>query len=265
MKNYKNYLIVLLVCIAVTIIMQSDKLGIIDKPKQIFVIVHGATGGGWAWKDVGNKLTSRGHTVYRPTLTGLGERVHLASPDIDLSTHINDVVNLIKFEGLGKVVLVGHSYGGMVITGVMNSLPERVEHATFLDAAVPDDGMSAIDIWSDLPSKNWVKDGLVYFPWIGETEAFPRDVPQSYKTFTEPVTFSDPDAINIPGTFIAFIAADQDVEIRKREASWQRAVARNWTIRTLKSDHNANLSHPEELVNIIEEAVRLDKSYSSQQ
>ena len=111
-----------------------------------FVIVHGATGGGWDWKTVDRKLSAKGHTVYRPTLTGLGEKHHLINADVGLTTHIDDVVNTIMFEQLENVVLVGHSYGGMVITGVMNRIPEKIHHATFLDAAVPDDGMSAMDV-----------------------------------------------------------------------------------------------------------------------
>src|SRR5436190_9278884 len=107
--------------------------------KYTFVVVHGATAGGWEWKSTGKFLTDDGHTVYRATLTGLGEREHLNSPDIDLQTHINDVVNLILYEDLHDVVLTGHSYGGMVITGVIDRIPERIRHVVFLDAAVPDD------------------------------------------------------------------------------------------------------------------------------
>ena len=108
--------------------------------RQTFVLVHGATAGGWEWKRTGEFLTADGHTVYRPTLTGLGEREHLNSTEVDLQTHIDDVVNLILFEDLHDVVLTGHSYGGMVVTGVMDRIPERLRHVVFLDAAVPDDG-----------------------------------------------------------------------------------------------------------------------------
>ena len=115
--------------------------------KYTFVLVHGATAGGWEWKSTGKFLTDDGHTVYRATLTGLGEREHLNSPDIDLQTHINDVVNLILYEDLHDVVLTGHSYGGMVITGVIDRIPERIRHVVYLDAAVPDDGMSIWDLF----------------------------------------------------------------------------------------------------------------------
>ena len=103
--------------------------------KYTYVVVHGATAGGWEWKRAGQFLTADGHTVYRATLTGLGERMHLNSPEIDLRTHVDDVVNLILFEDLHDVVLTGHSYGGMVITGVMDRVPDRIRHVVFLDAA----------------------------------------------------------------------------------------------------------------------------------
>ena len=117
--------------------------------KQTFVLVHGATAGAWEWKRTGQFLADDGHTVYRATLTGLGEREHLNSPDIDLQTHINDVVNLILFEDLHDVVLTGHSYGGMVVTGVMDRIPERIRHVVFLDAAVPQDGQSIWDLFGN--------------------------------------------------------------------------------------------------------------------
>ena len=115
--------------------------------KYPYVVVHGATAGGWEWKQAGKFLSDDGHTVYRATLTGLGERMHLNSAEIDLETHIKDVVNLILFEDLTDVVLTGHSYGGMVVTGVMDRVPERIRHVVFLDAAVPDDGMSLWDLF----------------------------------------------------------------------------------------------------------------------
>ena len=92
-----------------------------------FVIVHGAWGGGWAFREVDRLLTADGHKVYRPTLTGQGEKVHLATRDTNLTTHVTDIVNVILFEDLHDVVLVGHSYGGMVITGVMDRVPQPLK------------------------------------------------------------------------------------------------------------------------------------------
>lgn len=222
-----------------------------EQPQYTFVLVHGSAGGGWDWRTMDEILTAEGHTVYRPTLTGLGERVHLSSPDIDLTTHINDVINLILFEDLQDIVLVGHSYGGVVITGVMDRVPERIGHAVFLDALVPADGMSVEDLRGDDPSWYRVEDGMMHFFWLDPDAPLPRDVPQSLKTYTEPVSFDNPAALKLPATFIAFIGPDQTVEQRSAEPSWRRAEERNWTIQTLASDHNAQRSHPQELARML--------------
>lgn len=223
-----------------------------ENPPYTFVLVHGASGGGWDWKTMDHLLTGRGHVVYRPTLTGLGEKVHLSSPEIDLTTHVTDIANVILFENLSEVILVGHSYGGMVITGVMDRIPQRISHAVFLDAAVPDDATSATDLWPSIAPDHDVVDGIVYFSWLDPDRPVPGDVPQSLKTFTEPVSFNNPDALKIPATYIAFIAEGQTVQARSSETSWKNAEARGWTIRTLESDHNAQRSHPEELAELLE-------------
>ena len=104
-----------------------------------FVLVHGAWHGGWCWLRVADRLRSNGHKVFTPTLTGLGERSHLLRPDIDIGTHITDVVNVIKWERLTDVVLCGHSYGGFVISGVAEMMAEAIRSIVFLDAFVPRD------------------------------------------------------------------------------------------------------------------------------
>jgi pimeloyl-ACP methyl ester carboxylesterase len=112
-----------------------------------FVLVHGAWHGGWCWTRVAPRLRAKGHEVFTPTLTGLGERIHLASDDIDLATHVADVVNLLEFENLHDVVLVGHSYGGFVITGVVDNAAERLKRVVYLDAFVPPKGgVSTVDM-----------------------------------------------------------------------------------------------------------------------
>jgi pimeloyl-ACP methyl ester carboxylesterase len=221
---------------------------------ETFVIVHGATGGGWDWKTIDDLLSADGHTVYRPTLTGLGERMHLSSPNIDLTTHINDIANVILFEDLDDLVLVGHSYGGMVISGVMNLVPERIKHVVFLDAAVPNDGMSAEDLWGEITLPHKVIDGIIHFSWLNEDIPRPRDVPQSLRTYTESVSLNNPVALELPATFVAFVNPGQTLEDRRKDPSWQNAELRGWTIRTLDSDHNAQRSHPRELADLLEES-----------
>ena len=109
-----------------------------NNPKPTCVLVHGAWGGGWDWKHVDALLTADGYQVYRPTLTGQGEHSNLASTNMDLDTHIQDIVNVILWEDLHDVVLVGHSYGGMVITGVADRVPGRIRRLVYVDALLPD-------------------------------------------------------------------------------------------------------------------------------
>src|SRR5205807_2556337 len=105
-----------------------------------FVLVHGSWHGGWCWRRVADRLERGGHKVYTPTLTGLGERVHLLTASVDLNTHITDVVNVIKFENLSNIVLVGHSYAGCVISGVAEQMLPAIASIVFVDAFLPQDG-----------------------------------------------------------------------------------------------------------------------------
>jgi pimeloyl-ACP methyl ester carboxylesterase len=114
--------------------------------QSTFVLVHGAWYGGWCYARVAQRLTAAGHRVFTPTLTGLGERAHLYSRSIDLTTHITDIVNVIKWERLENFVLVGHSYGGMVVTGVADSMPEKIASLVYLDAFLPGDNQSLHDL-----------------------------------------------------------------------------------------------------------------------
>src|SRR4051794_36628721 len=102
-----------------------------------FVLVHGGSHGGWCWTKLTPLLRTAGHDVFAPTLTGLGERVHLLSRDVGLSTHITDITHVLEYEDLRDVVLVGHSYAGMVITGVAAQIPDRLRHLVYLDACFP--------------------------------------------------------------------------------------------------------------------------------
>ncbi|WP_299870775.1 alpha/beta fold hydrolase [uncultured Cocleimonas sp.] len=225
-----------------------------NSEKYTFVIVHGATGGGWDWKTVAQHLTAKGHIVYRPTLTGLGEKYHLASPEISLTTHINDVVNTIIFERLDNIILVGHSYGGMVLTGVMNRIPQRIRHVTFVDAMVPDDGMSMIDVKPLKPSYK-VINGMIHFPWLKFDKPYPRDVIQSLKSYTEPVSYINPAAKRLNATYLAFVPKGMSEEKRSRDVSWQRAKERGWTIRTFKGNHVVYRKKPAEFSTVLLETV----------
>src|SRR5262245_35158330 len=109
---------------------------------KTFVLVHGAWHGGWCWRRVTDLLEKKGHKVFTPTMTGLGERSHLIDPKINLATHITDIVNVIKWEGLKDIVLVGHSYGGSVVSGVAEQAGDAIGSIVFLDAFLPENGDS---------------------------------------------------------------------------------------------------------------------------
>ena len=115
-------------------------------PGHNFVLVHGAWHGGWCWRRVADRLVAKGHRVFTPTLTGLAERSHLMSPEINLTTHITDIVNLLRWEELTDVVLAGHSYAGMVVTGVADKAAARLRTLVYIDAFIPESG----DTWLEL-------------------------------------------------------------------------------------------------------------------
>ena len=113
---------------------------------KTFLVCHGAWSAGWAWKKMHPLMSKCGHRLVTPTYTGLGERAHLANPAIDLETHIADMLNVIKYEDLRDFVLIGHSYGGMVATGVADRARDKVREVIYLDAFVPEDGQSLLDL-----------------------------------------------------------------------------------------------------------------------
>src|SRR6201992_4141838 len=111
----------------------------------VFVLVHGAWGGAHGFRKVRGPLRKAGHEVYTPSLTGIGERAHLTSPQVNLTTHVTDVANVILYEDLSEIVLLGYSYGGMVVTGALEHVADRVAHLVYLDAFLPGDGDSLND------------------------------------------------------------------------------------------------------------------------
>jgi pimeloyl-ACP methyl ester carboxylesterase len=113
---------------------------------RTYVLVHGAYGGGWIWRRVADMLAAKGHKVFTPTLSGLGERSHLMSGLVTLDTHITDVVNVIKWENLENIVLVGHSYGGWVVSGVPEQVLPTIGSIVFLDAFMPENGQKGLDL-----------------------------------------------------------------------------------------------------------------------
>jgi pimeloyl-ACP methyl ester carboxylesterase len=193
-----------------------------------FVLVHGTTAGGWVWKRIAQMLEDAGHTVYRPTLTGLGERVHLLTREVGALTHITDIVNVLEYEELTDVVLVGHSYGGLVITGVADQVPQRIRELIYFDAVVPEDGESAMSgrdpamFAADMERINTQGDGWLVPVDVGPIEQRTRNTPHPLKSWLEPIRLTNPARAAIPATYVRFTADKQP------GSRWEKAMARNW-------------------------------------
>jgi pimeloyl-ACP methyl ester carboxylesterase len=148
-----------------------------------YVLVHGGGHGGWCYQSVARILRAHGHEVYAPTLTGLADREHLLSAEVNLDTHITDIVKLLHYENLRDVILVGHSYGGMVITGVADRATDRIANLAYLDAAFPDNGQSLVDHAGDVilaaREKMRVVNGI-------ELVLYPGEDPMGFYGVTDP-------------------------------------------------------------------------------
>ena len=225
--------------------------------KPTIVIVHGAWGGAWAFRKVDAELRDKGYNVYRPQLTGLGERVHLARPDIGLSTHIEDVVNMILFEDLHDITLVGHSYGGMVITGVAERVPDRIKRLIYVDAFAPNDGESASSIIGESAFiKSMIKGDYLVPPWVKPDQPVPHDEPQPLKTFTERIVLKNQLARKLPATYILTVEKGKEAKDDDFYKQSMRAKERGWPVLQLTADHNPQWSATEAFVEMLDQVAR---------
>lgn len=216
------------------------------------VLVHGAWHGGWCWRKLLSVLRAAGREAFAPTLTGLGERSHLLNAEIDLATHINDVAAVLEYEDLKGIVLVGHSYGGMVISGVAEKDGPRVSHLVYLDAFLPEDGKALKD-YAPVPRTR--ADGW-RIPPMGGARSFgvtdKDDITwvqshlgdQPIRTFTQPVTLS-PQA-RIPKTYIQCTEAPpfKEAATRAKEKGYRYHAL-------LSAGHDAMITQPKELAEIL--------------
>jgi pimeloyl-ACP methyl ester carboxylesterase len=210
-------------------------------------------GGSWAWRAVDSLLSLRGHRVVRPSLTGQGERVHLASPSIRLATHIDDVVNAILWEDLHDVILVGHSYGGMVITGVADRIPQRIRRLVYLDAFLPDSGETALKLAEAIGAKYIranIRDGFIVPAGAAHDNTIPRDVPQPLRTFTDTLRLTNSSARQVPGTYILTVERGEPTDAFDIFA--RRAKERGWPVIRMTADHIPERSAPNALVAVLE-------------
>ena len=224
-----------------------------------FVLVHGAWHGGWCWKLVAGALRRAGHEVYAPSLTGLGERKHLAGRGVDLDLHIQDVAGLLEMEDLAQVILLGHSYGGMVVTGAADRAAQRIAHLVYLDAFVPESGKCLLDyavperaarmraegeqtgFVTPPPMSLWGLTRPEHLAFVG-----PREVKHPYATMSQPLRLAKTPAM--PKTFIycsspATGSFDQFAQKYRNDPAWR--------FHELQTGHDAMLLMPEAVTRIL--------------
>src|SRR6185312_7996689 len=223
-----------------------------------FVVAHGAWSAGWGWKKMHPLMAVRGHKLVVPTLTGLGERSHLAHADVNLDTHIADVCGTLTFEDLSNVILIGHSYGGMVATGVADRARDRVATLVYIDAFAPKNGDSAFDL---LPAS--VRDqrkGNAGGDWRMPPNSMPPDtpaedrawadpkrVPQPIKTFEQKLVLkSEPPQ---PRHYIYCRKCSADDRFRR---FYDRAKAEGWRTYEIDSSHNPHITVPDALADMLD-------------
>jgi pimeloyl-ACP methyl ester carboxylesterase len=231
---------------------------------KTFLVCHGAWGAGYGWKKMHPKMAAAGHRLVTPTYTGLGEREHLAHPGIDLDFHINDILNVLKFEDLRDVVLIGHSYGGMVATGVADRARDRITQLIYLDAFVPEDGQALLDLndararmvelaaqgdgWRVPPNPTPPDTAKEDADWLAE-----RRIHHPLKCFIQPLKLQH-GPLTLPRTYIYALRANpndtfrQFVEKAKKESGWR--------YHEIDASHSPQMTAPDALFALLQKIVK---------
>jgi len=234
-----------------------------------FVLVHGAWGGSYAWRRFANMLRADGHEVYTPSLTGLGERSHLGGPDVNLTTNLTDVENVFKYEGLSDVVLVGHSYGGMVVTGLADRIPELISHLIYSDAFLPRDGETCFDLGGAGGREGArIEDGWKVMSAPQDLQnATPEQIrqanlraPQPIGTLTEPVSLKTP--LEGRDFSLTYIKAEKPQHDPNRIQAFWAAADRTrddprWNYYEMPTGHGTYREMPERFREILYEVIGL--------
>ena len=231
-------------------------------PMAVFVLVHGAWGGAHGFRKVRGPLLAAGHEVFTPSLTGIGERAHLTSPQVCLTTHIADVVNAVWYEDLSDIVLLGFSYGGFVVTGALGYIAERVRHLVYLDAFVPGDGDTVADLSGTGTSygaiglgRDWLVpplprefDDPAEAQWAG-----PRRTPHPAGCFTEPVRLAH--ALEDYPFTRTYIKATREPRPKDGGPFWAAAdrakASPAWRYHEIATNHMIPSNRPEELARLL--------------
>jgi pimeloyl-ACP methyl ester carboxylesterase len=226
-----------------------------------YVLVHGAWHGGWCWDRLRARLTQQGAAIYTPTLTGLGDRADLLSPSISLETHIADVLQVLEAQDLDDVVLVGHSYAGMVVTAVADRVPQRLARLVYLDAVVPQNGQCVFHCSSpafrsriDEQVRAWGEGWRIPVATpeaLGLSEqsdidwVIPKLVPHPYRTFCDPVSLRSAHAISVSRTYINCIGD------RPRGGPRSRQSSGIGDYHELSSGHDAMVTAPQQVAELL--------------
>lgn len=231
---------------------------------KTFVLVHGAFHGGWCWNRVTPLLQAAGHRVFTPTLTGLGERKHLLSASVDVNTSVIDVANVIEAEELTNVYLVGHSFGGASLVGVADRMPQKLAKLIFLDAGIPESGLSSFDRFTQAQRDGYINlanqtSGGLSIP-APDASLFgvsnPQDLafvnrrmtPQPLKAFSTALTYTSALGNGVPTIFVrctqpALATIDSSAALAKRQPGWQYLE--------LATGHDAMITAPKALADLL--------------
>lgn len=227
-----------------------------------YVLVHGGWSGAHVFRRVRPLLHARGHEVFTPSLTGIGERVHLASPQVNLTTHIRDVVNVVLYEDLTGIVLLGFSYGGFVVTGALSHIGDRVRHVVYLDAFVPNDGDTVFGLAGRAADsviglgQQWLIPPPVreYDDPAEATFANARRTPHPVGCFTEPARLRRPlEDFAFSRTYVKATADSPDAP---GSGAFQAAAERSrsssaWSYREIATSHMIPVNRPQELAELL--------------
>jgi pimeloyl-ACP methyl ester carboxylesterase len=227
-----------------------------------FVVAHGAWSAGWAWKKMRPLMRAKGHELFTPTYTGLGERSHLSSPEVDLETHIADILAVLHFEDLRDVMLIGHSYGGMVATGVADRARDRIKALIYLDSFAPKDGQS---VFSTPPDRQHAFMAAVQDGWkvppnpmpedtseADKAWAVPRRMMQPVKTFEQKLQLKNGE-LTLPRHYIYCKKAPPDDRFRQ---FLERAKKEGWGHDEIEASHNPHITTPEALMAILDAVAK---------
>jgi pimeloyl-ACP methyl ester carboxylesterase len=237
--------------------------------RNTFVLVHGAWHGGWCWRRVADILGASGYRVFAPSLTGLGDRAHLFSKDISLETHVQDIVSLVEAEELNDFVLVGHSYAGLVISGVADILRDRVSHYVYLDGTVPDDMSPGVSTgWSDTNSQDLREVRLKSVREQGNGVALPPPPPNAFavaepsdaawlerrlrpmplQTYLGKIRLKNHGSTGLRRTYIGAIKP----QYAPLAATHDRIKAdKSWSFTTIETGHDMMVTAPSELAALL--------------